>query len=286
MPPEIVLVGHVARDLQPDGTYRLGGTVTYAALLAERHALRVGICTSAPAAVVTELQALIPTASIHAVPAATATIFENRYGPSGRVQYLRARAIPLTAAHLPAEWCAVPITLLGPIADEIAPDLAMALQGPVRAATPQGWLRVWDAAGRVSPTRWGSAASIVPTLTDLILSTEDLAIAAGGGDGASQVAGWAAQIPRVVLTDGARGATLWHQRGRTPTLAFPVTEVDPTGAGDTFACAYLIALRQMGDPLAAMRYAHAAASFVVQSPGTSGIPTPEMIAARLTEWRT
>ncbi len=283
MPPQIVLVGHVARDLQGDGSFRLGGTVTYAALLAQRHGLSLGILTSAPSEVIAELQTLLPAADIRAVLTPVATVFENRYVPGGRVQYLRARATTLTAAHLPHEWHDAPITLLGPIADEVAPDLAAVLRGPLRAATPQGWLRAWDATGRVTPTPWASAPAIIPTLTDLILSEEDLAIAAGATDGTAQVAQWAAQIPRVVLTDGPRGAALWHVGVRRHIPAFPVAEVDPTGAGDTFACAYLIALQQTGDVLAAVRSAHAAASFVVQSLGTTGIPTPEQIAARLAE---
>ncbi len=281
MAPQIVLVGHVAHDLQPDGTTRLGGTVTYAALLAQRHGLRVAILTSAPREVVAELRALLPAVDLQVVPASSATVFENRYGPQGRVQYLRARAATLTHADFPDAWRDAPITLLGPIADEVAPDLAAGLRGTLRAATPQGWLRAWDAGGRVSPIAWGSAAVIIPTLTDLILSEEDLAIAAGTGDGAAQVAGWAGQIPRVVLTDGPRGAALWHHGVRGHIAAFPVAEVDPTGAGDTFACAYLIALQRLSDPVAAVRYAHAAASFVVQAPGTAGIPTPEEIAATL-----
>jgi 1D-myo-inositol 3-kinase len=285
MTPQIVLVGHVARDLQADGTFRLGGTVTYAALLAHRHGLRVGIVTSAPTEIMAELQALIPTAEVHAVPAPTATIFENLYGPTGRVQYLRARAATITTADMPDDWHSAPITLLGPIADEIAPDLAAALRGPLRAATPQGWLRAWDAEGRVSPIPWGSADAIVPNLTDLILSIEDLATAVGTGNGVAQIEAWATQIPRVVLTDGPHDATLWEHGRREYIPAIPVAEVDPTGAGDVFACAYLIGLIQENGPfpLAAVRYAHAAASFVVQSPGTAGIPTPEQIAARLAE---
>ena len=283
MPPDLVLVGHLARDRQPDGALRLGGTITYAALLAIGHGLRVGILTSAPADATQELRALIPAAEVVAIPAPTATIFENIYTSAGRVQYLRARATTLVPTDLPHAWRAAPITLLGPIADEIAPDFAAALRGELRAATPQGWLRTWGADGRITPIPWGSAATILPALTDLILSEEDLAIAAGDHNGAKRVAAWAGQIPRVVLTDGLHGAALWTNGVRQHIPAFPVAEIDPTGAGDTFACAYLIALHRTGDPVAAVRYAHAAAAFVVQAASTSGIPTPEQIAARLGE---
>src|SRR6185437_5096550 len=133
------------------------------------------------------------------------------------------------------------------------------------------------------PIPWRTAADTLPHLTAIILSVEDLAIAAGEADGAATMAGWAAQVPIVVLTDGPRGATLWQHGARTHIPAFPVTEVDPTGAGDCFATAFLIALQRTGDAPTAVCYAHAAASFAVQAPGTTGIPTPEQIAARLAE---
>jgi sugar/nucleoside kinase (ribokinase family) len=282
MTPEIVLIGHLAQDEQPDGSFRLGGTVVYAALLAARHSLHVGIVTSAREADIAELRLLSPDLGIALTPAPTPTIFANTYHDGRRTQYLRARAAPLTIDAIPEAWRAVPITLLGPIANEIDPAIGAILTGKLRAATPQGWLRAWDDTGRVTPIPWASAEAILPHLTALALSVEDLTIAAGAADTAELVARWARQTSLVALTDGPRGARLWTDgadRGIIP--AFPVAEVDPTGAGDCFAMALLIALLQTGDPLFAMRYAHAAASFVVQAPGASGIPTPEQIRGRI-----
>jgi 1D-myo-inositol 3-kinase len=281
MLPDCVLVGHLAQDLQPDGTTRLGGTITYAALLAVRLGLHVGIVTSAPAPDVAHLATLVPAATIHAIPAPTPTIFENRYHAGQRQQFLRARAATITAADIPPPWMAAPIVLLGPIADEIAPDVAAAFSGSLRAATPQGWLRAWDATGFVTPSPWHSADAILPHLTALILSVEDLARAAGDADGAATMQAWADRVPYVVLTDGPRGAMFWQTGVAQHIPAFPVAEVDPTGAGDCFATAFLVALHRTGDAHAAVRFAHAAASFVVQAPGTAGIPTAEQIAVHL-----
>lgn len=285
--PDLVLVGHLAQDLQPDGAWRLGGTVTYAATLATRLGLHTGVLTSAPASDAAQLVAQMPHAqaedvpSVVAVPAASPTIFENHYDDGRRHQFLRARAALLTAADLPPTWRAAPLVLLGPIADEIAPDLATAFAAALIAATPQGWLRQWDAAGQVSPRPWDSALAYLPHLAALILSTEDLAIAAGTADHDATLRAWAALVPHVVLTDGPRPARLWEQGVELPPVpAFPVPEVDPTGAGDCFATAFLIHLWRTGDPQAAVRYAHAAASFVVQAPGISGVPTAEQIETR------
>lgn len=277
MPPDMVLIGHLAQDLQPDGTLRLGGTVSYAALLAARQGLQVGIVTSAPQADLDQLAALVPNVEIISVPATTPTIFENIYIGAHRRQFVRARATTLTAADIPSAWLAAPLTLLGPIADEIAPAMAAHLTGAHRAATPQGWLRAWDSTGLVTPIPWQAADVVLPHLTALILSVEDLAIASGTQDAVALLQRWAAQVPHVVLTDGPRGATVWVNGASQHIPAFPVAEVDPTGAGDCFATAFLIALWRSGDPVAAVRYAHAAASCVVQGPGIAGIPFPDEI---------
>lgn len=283
-PPDFLVIGHVAQDLQPDGTFRLGGTVTYAALLATRLGLRAGIVTSGTPREVAALEAAIPGAAVACRPAATPTVFENRYEGGRRTQYLRARAEPLTAADVPERWRAAPLALLGPIAGEVDASVAACLAGPegIRAATPQGWLRRWDADGRVHPTPWSGAEAILPHLDALICSVEDVAIAAGDDPAHEVIAAWAARVPRVVVTDGPRGARLWRDHQDVAHVpAFAVPEADPTGAGDTFAAAFLIALWRGRDPLDAMRYAHAAASYVVTTQDTSGMPTEEQIAARL-----
>lgn len=286
-PPDFLVIGHVAQDLQPDGTFRLGGTVTYAALLATRLGLRAGIVTSGTPREVAALEAAIPGASVACRPAATPTVFENRYEGGRRTQFLRARAEPLTAADVPEDWRAAPIALLGPIAGEVDASVATCFAGTaaILGATPQGWLRRWDGDGRVYPTPWSGAEAILPHLDALICSVEDVAIAAGD-DPAHEVeviAAWAARVPRVVVTDGPRGARLWRYNqdvAHVPAFAV-LEEADPTGAGDTFATAFLIALWRGRDPLDAMRYAHAAASYIVTTHGTSGMPTEAQIADRL-----
>ncbi len=280
--PDLVVVGHLARDLAPDGSYQLGGTVTYAALLAARMGLRVGVLTSAPQPDVDALAALDSHIDIVAVPTLTATIFENHYSAGQRVQYLRASATPLTSAALPPAWSATPLALLGPIADEIAPNLATGWTSVTQVgATPQGWLRRWDATGRVWPRAWDDAAAVLPNLTALILSVEDLAIAAGAADGEAIVREWAMTVPYVVLTAGPQPARLWvHGIEAPPVPTIPVAEVDPTGAGDCFATTFCLALRRTGDPLLATRLAHRVAAWVVRAPGIAGIPS----TAQLQSW--
>jgi len=290
---EFVVVGHVAQDVQLDGSYRIGGTVTYAALLAARLGLRVGIVTSGTTREQMSLGLTMPEARVQIVctQAQTATIFENIYDGDRRTQYLRARARTLRDVDVPEAWRAAPIALLGPIAAEVDPSVAACLDagepGVIRAATPQGWLRAWDAVGRVSPIAWAEAEAFLPHLTALVCSVEDVASAASsdGADGVEELlASWAARVRYLVVTDGPRGARLWVEGGEPNHVpAHVVPEVDPTGAGDVFTAALLIALWRGELALDAVRYAHAAASFIVASPGASGMPTEEQIRARMRE---
>jgi 1D-myo-inositol 3-kinase len=63
--------------------------------------------------------------------------------------------------------------------------------------------------------------------------------------------------------------------------AFPEMEVDATGAGDTFATAFLIRLHETGDVDQAARFGAAAASLSVSGVGASAIPSRAEVEDRL-----
>ena len=88
----------------------------------------------------------------------------------------------------------------------------------------------------------------------------------------------------LVVTHGPGGATVYHQGESRRLPAFEATEIDPTGAGDVFAAAYLIELERSGDPYAAAHFANCVASFIVEKPGTEGIPTLEQVERRLAQF--
>ena len=90
--PEFLVIGHVTRDLHPDGTYSLGGTVTFAAVTAYRLGLATAIVTCADEQLLKELPARLPTIGIAAHVSPATTTFINQYHDGFRTQYLRARA--------------------------------------------------------------------------------------------------------------------------------------------------------------------------------------------------
>ncbi|MBV9020383.1 MAG: carbohydrate kinase family protein, partial [Ktedonobacteraceae bacterium] len=63
--------------------------------------------------------------------------------------------------------------------------------------------------------------------------------------------------------------------------AYTSHEIDPTGAGDVFATAFLIHLYWHRDAEQAMNFANCVASFSIEQQGIQGIPTLEMVQARL-----
>ncbi len=284
-PPDFLVIGHVTKDLRPDGSFSVGGAATFASLTAQRLGLRAGIVTSAAPDLLAWLPEALPGVAVAAVPAAESSAFENLYIDGHRRQYLRGRAAPLGPGNVPPAWRQARIVLLGPLAQEVAPELATTFDGALLGASPQGWLRQWGADGLVSPTAWAAAGQVLPHLHALILSREDL-IAHNAGNGQEEqiealLRAWADLTPLLLLTEGAQGATL-HADGRARHFrAFPVREMDPTGAGDVFAAAFLIQYALGQDAAAATRFANAVASFVVEQPGALGIPTPQQVATRL-----
>jgi sugar/nucleoside kinase (ribokinase family) len=85
----------------------------------------------------------------------------------------------------------------------------------------------------------------------------------------------------VAVTRGAGGAELLECGAVTRVPTFAVREMDPTGAGDVFAAALFVALAEGEEPLEAVRFANAAASFFVERPGLAGLPSREQVQARL-----
>ncbi len=264
-----LLVGHVAKDLTPDGPI-LGGTVSFASLTARALGYTPGIVTAAGEDLDLSPLAGIP---LERVPSPHSTTFENIYGPEGRTQYLRALAVPLTAAAIPTHWLRAPIVHLAPLAAEMDPGLAAELNSGFLGLTPQGWLREWDADQRVSHNlAWPAALDTLSQAHAAVLSIADV-----GGDWAVAER-WAKAARVLVVTTGPEGCTVFVQGQGTRQFRAPqVEEVDPTGAGDVFAAAFFVNLYETGDPWASARFANQVAARSVTRQGIGGVPVPDEI---------
>jgi len=276
--PDFLVLGHVTFDLQPDGTFRPGGTALYAALTAARLGCRAALYTSASPAEAEEWLAILRRDGVEVMcrPSPVTTTFQNRYRAGRRRQYLFRRAEALLPAELPAGWEEAPLVLLGPVAGEVSPAWVYRFPHSRVGVCLQGWLRGWGPSGRVHVVPW-AGADWLPSLSAAFLSEEDV------GPRPGLVEEYAARCPLLVLTRGKRGAVLF-QAGRPELVpAFPATEVDPTGAGDVFAAAFLLRLAEGVEAREAARFAAAAAALSVQGPGVEAVPDRPAVERLLEE---
>jgi ribokinase len=87
-----------------------------------------------------------------------------------------------------------------------------------------------------------------------------------------------------VVTCGARGAFLLHERWLYQVIACPSSIVNTTGAGDAFGAAWLYTFADTEDAAYALRVASAAASLALEGPAHTSLPDWAQIQARLKAW--
>ena len=268
-PPDYLLIGHVAHDVTPHGPM-LGGTVSYAAHTAAAFGIHVGIITST-AANEPVLVDLPPGVSIINVPAPHSTTFDNRYTPTGRIQFMYHRATPLDPDAVPPAWREARLIHLAPIAYEVAPELVTLFGEHRICATPQGWMRQREQDSRVREVDWPDATRVLPATHLTVISEEDIRHNPGLEAEFAQLA------PLLVVTRGPQGGT-FYQNGQRSTFTTPTVEqVDPTGAGDIFATALHIALDRLGDIERALTIAAELASRSVTRRGFASAPTRDEV---------
>jgi hypothetical protein len=271
--PDFVAVGHVTKDLGPGGGYTIGGTVTYATLTANSLGLSAAVVTSASPDL--DLPSLLSEVELHVVPSSVCTVFENLYQGQHRRQIVHSVANPLRASDLPPAWRESPVALLGPVAGELGLDWLGVFRRALVGVTPQGWMRQWDGSGVVRRKAWREAERVLSGVDVLVFSEQDVE-----SDEAT-IQGYAEIAPIAVVTRGRLGASVHCNGSWRHFPAFPAREVDPTGAGDVFAAAFLVRLRETGDPFQAAPFANCAAAVSIEGPGVSGIPTREQLRERI-----
>ena len=275
MSPDFVAIGHLTLDLT--GVAKVpGGSALYAALMAQHLGLRVGVFTSVgPAFPLGALPSWIEVAN---VASTETTTFEHRGRTTARRLRLIERAQPLTVAELPEAWRAVPMVYLCPVAAEVDPAFAHAFEDAVLRVGPQGWMRTWSQDGAVGRQAWDGARFVLRRTQALFLSEEDVV-------DERQVREWFDLVPVGCVTRGAGGATLFVNGEPYAVSAYPTRAMDPTGAGDVFAAAFLIHYQRTGDAWEAAAFASAAGSLVVEAEGIDGVPDRAALENRWAAYR-
>ncbi len=266
--PDYLIFGHITQDLVEDGT-RLGGTAFFSSILARRLGLDVALVTSYDADL--DLEALDRIQIINQKGQGTTT-FKNIYGAADRTQYLVDRAKSLDPSLIPNSYQTAKIVHLAPVAREIDLKVGRKFPNSSLAYSLQGWLRDWDDAGLVHPAPLPETDQDGTLDGTAFLSIEDLGFDRSGLDSIRGL------FPDLVLTTGKLGAELYTKNEMQLVPTEPAREVDPTGAGDIFATAFIIARSILGKSLHdSARFANALAGISITRPGTNGIPSVEEI---------
>jgi len=273
--PRLLALGHVTRDRRPGG-FVLGGSVTYGALAARRLGWDVAILTSAGADFEPERE--LPGVPVFVRRSPATTRFANEYDADGaRRQVVTARADDVELGPLPDAWRDPDALLLGPVAGELFGVGATALEASCVGAIAQGYVRAIGHDGVVTPCEWQRPGRDLLGVHVLFLSEHDLP------DAESRSRELLSSVPIVALTRGWRGLELLTRDGVQQVPSLPRAEVDPTGAGDVFAAAFLVRYHETADPLEAAAFGACAASCVVEGAGASTLGDRDEVLRRMAQ---
>ena len=191
--------------------------------------------------------------------------FNNRYTTDGhRVQEVIHRGDVLELDDwIPGE-CVHAMPVLGEV--RLAPQfLAQKPRDAVLVVNAQGWLRdaeVKETWAEVRRKPWAIPAG----LDALFFSNEDVS------DPGSFILEARAIVPLVIKTEGPNGARIWSPDGAFRVSARQMDAVDPTGAGDVFAAAFVAQHLVHGETIErSCQFATACAGEVVRGSGLQAL---------------
>ncbi len=270
-------IGHCCHDKVESG-YILGGTASYASIVAQNLGKTTSILTSVGRDFLFKDYFIQKGIVLHNVEAEETTVFHNIYDSEGnRTQYLLSRAELISPGHIISKMQDHDILQLCLIADEVDWSILDHFDGAIVGATIQGCLRQWDESGKISAKEmdW----SLLAKVDVAIFSTQDIK---GFEHRLSTIVTY---CKHVVITDGADGATVYFHGDVHHFPSIPVNEVDATGAGDVFTASYLVRYAETNDIASSCVFAHSAASFIIEGEGLSHLPSRDKIEKRAAAYR-
>jgi 1D-myo-inositol 3-kinase len=271
--PQYISIGHITHDLVGNGITP-GGPALYSSCTARSLGIHTGMITSFS-------RPLLHPALFHGIEICCkesehTTTFENLYNKTGeRRQMIKGVAEQIEPDQIPEAWRSVKIVNICPVANEYQPEIVQLFKHAVIGVCPQGWMRRWDDEGHVFQKDWDNFQEVLPYADIVFFSEEDVT------SPEEHAQTYLEFTKMVVVTQGKRGANLYIDEEEYHAPAFPAIQVEPTGAGDVFATAFLIKYFETRDPLEALQFANCVASFVVEKEGIYGIPSQEDVLHRL-----
>jgi sugar/nucleoside kinase (ribokinase family) len=264
----LAVVGNLSLDRVEGGPARVGGPPFYAGLALRALAVPAVIAAKCAEA---DRSTLLPPLLALGVPvewraAASTATFSFRYDADLRTMGVEALGEPWSVEEAEG-WVARAVGRAGWIhvgalaRGEFPPETlaALAARGARRLSL--------DGQGLVRPARTGpleldpdADPEVLRHVAVLKLSEEEAVALVGRIDERSLDE---LGVPEVVVTLGSRGALVLTRRRLVHVPAHALDGVDPTGAGDAFAAAYVVARSRGQAPLAAGRRATAVVASVL-----------------------
>ena len=254
----IALVGNLSRDLGPAQRPRVGGGAYHGARAL--HRLRVParvVARCAPADREALLRPLVRLGTpVRFVPAATTAEFTLEYDGQRRRVSIGTLVDPWPPADLPILPGGVRWVHVAPLArSDFPPETLAALARNRRLSLDgQGLVRV----PREGPLELDSDfdPELLRHVWMLKLADDEAAVV---GDLARLA------VRELIVTHGARGSTV-HTAGRAEFVPARPIDADPTGAGDAYCTAYVVARAAGFPPVAAARRATAVVAALLSAP--------------------
>jgi sugar/nucleoside kinase (ribokinase family) len=174
--------------------------------------------------------------------------------------------------YVPENYFNSQIILLGPVLGEIDIDFIRFIRSRSKAEIfldPQGIIREVTPSGRVREVSDVAASMAYTRLVDVVKPNEHEAIAITGVEdpflSARLIVEWGAKLGIVTLAD--RGSIIARRKSLLRIPAYKTIAKDPTGAGDTYAGAFITKYIQGASLYQCGLFASAAASIKVENTG-------------------
>jgi len=278
---DLVTVGHFAIDhIQSPHDDRpkqaLGGSVTYVSLAARKLGAHVGVVSKVGDDFPNAYDELlskngVDLSGVGKVKNATTTCFVLEYEDVNRRLFLRSRAPPILFEDI-ALMPKAKTVHVAPIVDEISSEVVEELRkkADIVSLDPQGFVRKFDANGRVSLKKWKDK-HILEQVDIYKSSLHEIRKVTGLRSlkaSMKEIQNFGVRV--VIVTLGKRGAVLLFDETLARIPAYkPQKSVDPTGAGDVFAGAFLAEYIKKKEPMWCACAGSAMASFKMETVGPS-----------------
>ena len=274
---DLIVAGHFAIDRikirKAIEIIRIGGPPFYSAIAASRLGARVAVLSKVggdfPENYLKILESeRVDVTFVHLIKDAKTTSFHIKYMDDKREMRLQALGPKLLPEDVSVDFKAK-VVHIAPIANEIPFGTFERLRknADTVCLDPQGYTRKFDEKGNVKLKKWRDER-FLEKVSIFKSDEKEAAYVSGFLDvhkAVKKIAEYGAKT--VIITMADKGAVLLYNGNIQKIPAYPVSVIDPTGAGDVFIGAYIAEYIKRNDPIWCACVGSAAASFTIEKDG-------------------